>query len=126
MNGDGLQVSVNILSRIESDLSIFEDGRSISDDVLDSIIVSLEFVYRELLVLEATSQLNQLQQQAVEFVKSCLFIARSVSDYRKITDFTLVGSRPPLNYTSLVGRPSFDIPYDQLLYLIENRFPFLQ
>ena len=122
MNGDGLQVSVNILSRIESDLSIFEDGRSISDDVLDSIIVSLEFVYRELLVLEATSQLNQLQQQAVEFVKSCLFIARSVSDYRKITDFTLVGSRPPLNYTSLVGRPSFDIPYDQLLYLIENRF----
>ena len=115
-------MSVNILLRIDSDLSIYGDGRSISDDVLDSIIVSLEFVYRELLVLEATSQLNQLQQQAIDFVKSCLFIARSVSEYRKLIDFTLIGSRPPVNHTVLVGRPSFDIPYDQLLYLIENRF----
>ena len=121
MNGNGLQVSVNILSRIESDLSMFEDGRSISDDTLDSIIVSLEFVYRELLVLEATSQLNQLQEQATDFVKSCLFIARSISEYRKISEFT-ISSRPPVNYTALVGRPSFEISYDQLLYLIENRF----
>ena len=49
-------LSVAILRRVSSDLSSFTDGREIPED---SFIVSLEFVYRELVVLETTSQLTQ-------------------------------------------------------------------
>ena len=49
-----------------SDLSVFVDGRYIPDDTLDSYIVSLEFVYREFVMLEATAQLNAGQFQATK------------------------------------------------------------
>lgn len=116
-------MSVNVLIRIENDLTVFADGRSIPDDTLDSMIVSLEFVYRELLVLEAISQLNQAQEEAIGFVRNCLFIARSISEHRKVSaECTGSSLAPPVNYLGLAGRPSYDIPYDQLLYLIENKF----
>ena len=41
-------LAVDTLRRISSDLSAFTDGRDIPEDVLDSFIVSMEFVYREL------------------------------------------------------------------------------
>ena len=41
-------LAIDTLRRISSDLSAFTDGRDIPQDVLDSFIVSLEFVYREL------------------------------------------------------------------------------
>ena len=40
-------LSVSILCRVSSDLSAFVDTRDIPEDTLDSFIVSLEFVYRE-------------------------------------------------------------------------------
>lgn len=125
MDDSGLQMSINILIRIENDLSVFADGRDILDDTLDSMIVSLEFVLRELLVLEATSQLNQSQEEAIGFVKNCLFITRSISEYHKIQSAECINDSslaPPVNYLGLVGRPSYYIPYEQLLYLIENKF----
>lgn len=124
MDDNGLQVSINILRRIENDLRMFEHGINVSDDTLDSTIVSLEFVYRELLVLEATLQLNQLQEEAIVFVRNCLCIARSISEYRKVSTGSINDSSlaPPVDYLGLVGRPSYHISYEQLLYLIENRF----
>lgn len=125
MDCSGLQVSINVLTRIENDLTVFADGRSIPDDTLDSMIVSLEFVYRELLVLEVISQLNQAQEEAIGFVKNCLFLARSISEHRKVSAECTGSSQtlaPPVNYLGLIGRPSYDICYDQLLYLIENKF----
>ena len=124
MDDSGLQVSINVLRRIENDLTVFADGRSIPDDTLDSMIVSFEFVYRELLVLEAISQLNPSQEEAIGFIRSCLFITRSISEYRKVFAESINDSSraPPVNYLGLVGRPSYDISYEQLLYLIENRF----
>lgn len=124
MDDNGLQVSINVLRRIENDLTVFADGRSIPDDTLDSMIVSFEFVYRELLVLEAISQLNPSQEEAIGFIRNCLFITRSISEYRKVFAECIDDSSlsPPVNYLGLVGRPSYDISYEQLLYLIENRF----
>ena len=60
-----LNVAVSVLRRVVSDLSVFVDGRDIPDDTLDSFIVSLEFVYQELLALEATSRLNAEQLHAL-------------------------------------------------------------
>ena len=59
-------LAVDTLRRLSSDLSVFTDGRDIPEDVLDSFIVSMEFVYRELIVLETTSQLTPFQCQATE------------------------------------------------------------
>ena len=84
-DSSGFQVAINILLRIDNELALFADGRSIPDDTLDSMIVSLEFVYRELLVFEAISQLNQQQEEAVGFVRNSLFIARSISEHHKIS-----------------------------------------
>ena len=49
---------VSILQRVSSDLSAFVAGTDIPEDTLDSFTVSLEFVYRELVVLETLSLLR--------------------------------------------------------------------
>ena len=55
-----------------------------------------------------------------------MFLARSISEHSKVSaEFTAGSSQtptPPVNYLGLVGRPSYDISYDQLLYLVENKF----
>lgn len=116
----GLQVSVSILVKLENDLILFTDGRYIPDDTLDSMIVSIEFVYRELLALEATSQIEQAQEEAIGFVRNCLCISRSISEQRMICYHS--NQSPVVNHTGVVGRPSYDIPFEQLQYLIENLF----
>ena len=114
-------LSVAMLRRVSSDLSSFTDGREIPEDVLDSFIVSLEFVYRELVVLETTSQLTQPQSEALDIVR------RSVSTLKAIQEQQIyfeTGSYRPVQcvLTGAVGRPSFDVSSYQLFYLIENRF----
>ena len=54
----GMSMVVSVLQRVINDLIPFVDGRDIPENTFDSFIISLEFVYRELLVLEITSQLN--------------------------------------------------------------------
>lgn len=61
-------VAITVLQRVVSDLSAFVDGRDIPEDTFDSFIVSLEFVYRELIVLETTSQLTPTQHEASDIV----------------------------------------------------------
>ena len=46
------ELSLEILQRLLRDLGLFIDGRMISDTSLDTSIVLLEFVYRELIVLD--------------------------------------------------------------------------
>jgi hypothetical protein len=88
-----------------SDLSVFIDGRDIPDDTLDSFIV---FVYRELVALEATSQLNAGQLQATDIIRNSLSTLRSLSDLRSMpTNDWRTQVRPVC--TGLVGRPCFQI-----------------
>ena len=54
--------AVALLKRVIADLEVFEDGRNIPEGTLDSFIVSLELTYRELVVLDTTSQLSSLQR----------------------------------------------------------------
>ena len=55
-----ISLAVDTLRRLSSDLPVFTDGRDIPEDVLDSFIVSMKFVYRELIILETTSQLTPI------------------------------------------------------------------
>ena len=113
--------SVAVLRRVSSDMSSFSDGREIPEDVLDSFIVSLEFVYRELVVLGTTSQLTQPQNEALGIVRSCLSTLKSIQEQHQ---FSAMSSFHPVHpvQTGAVGRPSFDVSPDQLTFLIDNQF----
>ena len=61
-----IDLSAEILRRISTDVTTFSDGREIPEGILDSFI---EFVYRELVVLETTSQLTPSQCEALRIVE---------------------------------------------------------
>ena len=114
-------LAVDTLRRLSSDLSVFTDGRDIPEDVLDSFIVSMEFVYRELIVLETTAQLSPIQCQATEIVRSCLSRMRSLYELRNMRENN-PGFQVTSVLTGMVGRPRLEVSYEQLSFLIENRF----
>ena len=112
---------VQILRRVASDLAIFIDGRDIPEDTLDSFIVSLEFIYRELVVLEATNtHLTNSQHEATAIVRSCLSTFKSIYELRRLSESFHYQVQPV--HTGLVGRPSFTVSPEQLSFLIENQF----
>ena len=117
----GLNVAISVLRRVMSDLSVFVDGRDIPDDTLDSFIVSLEIVYRELVVLEATAQLNAGQLQATDTIRSSLSTLRCFSHLRSMPTNDWHTQVHPVS-TGLFGRPCFQISREQLSYLIESGF----
>ena len=69
---------VALLQRAIHHLIPFSDGRHVPHSVLDSLIVSLEIAYRELVVLDLTEELSSVQTEGVEIVRSCLFTLRSI------------------------------------------------
>ena len=117
----GISMAVSILQRLINDLIPFDDGRDIPENTLDSFIISLEFVYRELLVLEITSQLNDREQEATAIVRNCLATLRSFVEIDRMPVNTQL-SHVHAVHTGAVGRPSFQIPRVQLSYLVDNGF----
>ena len=113
-------LAISILRRISADLSVFGDGRDIPEDTLDYFIVSLELAYRELIVLDTTLQLSPIQQQATTKVRNCLSTLKSLQELRSFSHNSARSQLPLV--TGMVGRPSFEIPCEQLSYLIENQF----
>ena len=102
--------------------SSFADGRDVPEDVLDSFIVSLEFVYRELVVLETTSTVDSASKQSSRHCLSTLISIQAQQVVFGADSFYVV--QPVL--TGAVGRPSFDVSPYQLSFVIENRFSVLQ
>ena len=109
----------NILRRTAHDISQF-DERSIPTDVLDCWIISLEFVYRELIVLDTCSQLDGLQRNGLGIVRECILKFKELLE-RSVQSYWIHPTRH-LSGFGFVGRPSYDIPYQQMLFLIEHRF----
>ena len=112
-----------ILRRVASDIDTFADGRHIPRDVLDSMSISVELAYREVVALDATVGLNPLQTEAAALVRNCLATVRSFQEL----GITSSHSRSSQNeirpvYSGLVGRPRFLISEEQLSFLIESRF----
>ena len=112
---------VGILRRVAADVLVFEDCRSVPEDTLDSFILSLEIAYRELVIMDTVSVLTPLQKEACDIVRSCLADLRSLQEGRCMSQ----PSMQPIT-RGAVGRPSFDIPCEQLTYLIEHRFSVRQ
>ena len=109
--------AVDTLRRFSAELLSYQDGRHIASDVLESFSVSLELVYRELLMLQSLSGLDDDEELACELVR------RALTSLEEIQDFQLnesVRCTPAVHRTGTVGRPRFDIPREQLCLLIES------
>ncbi len=93
-------------------------AEKIPEDTLDSFIMSVELVYRELIVLDATDQLNSEQQVETDIIRSSLSTFRSLRDLRHMEEYYSISQVQSLR-TRFIGRPRFQIPREQLSL---NRF----
>ena len=103
--------AVNSLRRIATDIRSFEDGR-MSQDAADSFILSLDLVYRELLVHEHSATCS----------RACTMINGALGNLRRLQNRVAEDQQPSVVHTGFVGRPSFDIPQEQVRELVENGF----
>ena len=122
-----------------SDSWIVQNLRAIVADLSNECIVSeltidvaegyqwrIELMYRDLLVKELLNgDLQAAEKEALDY------LAQAYGTMGQFIDTLMVRSSPggnsqhyacPVVITGAVGRPAFQIPHDQLQYLIENRF----
>ena len=115
--------AVSSLVRIIRDLDVYRDGRMPPPDVLDSYKLSLELVQRDILAQQLLENNRYSSYSDVlQLLTSALRIIVSLEDnfcQNRVQD------HPPVLLEG-VGRPRFDISYEQLLYLLENRFTVRQ
>ena len=104
---------------IVDDLVLYQDGRGLGLELLDTFRVQLELVLREL-ALELLSQLSIWQEAAFALVRESLAILQNLLEederrYQNRYQALLVRDRGP-------RRPRFDITRTQLAWLLEKQF----
>lgn len=118
--------AISSLVRVIRDLEVYRDGRTPPPDVLDSYKLSLELVQRDILahqLLQNISQYNGYLDDVLQLLTSALRIITSLEEQNLCQNSTQ--SNAPVILGGL-GRPRFDINYEQLSYLLENRFTVRQ
>ena len=100
-----------------NNLGALSDGRSLSTDICDASLLSLELVHREFIITESLDSLSDSEQVALNCIKDAIALLRNIQD-----DVVVDSQPPPVMYTGRAGRPRFAIPRDQLFFLIENNF----
>lgn len=75
---------VAVLRRIAADVASFEDMRTIPEESIDSYIVSLEFVYRELTYLESINA--AVVNDSILCVRRCLVSLSSALELKRLLD----------------------------------------
>ena len=93
------------------------DGRMICQEVQDASLLSVELVYRELLVKRSLEGLDEGELEACDFLRTALEALQSL----ELGISTRVISPPVVNSVS-IGRPRFKIAKAQLENLIDNKF----
>ena len=111
--------AVSALRRVISDISAYQDGRRIPHDILDACVMTLELVYRELLVVECMYDFTDADAEGCELVRRALEQLKRLQDE---VELSITMEAPPLVRTGSRGRPRYDVPRQQLLYLVENGF----
>ena len=108
------------LQRILSDTSELLGAETVSLEALEVLENQLELVYRELACLEVLGRLNGEQLASL----SCTGTA--IDEIRNIISDTnqpvLSAYASAIEYRGSVGRPGYDIPQDQLEYLLHSKF----
>ena len=106
-----------ICDTLRSVASIFSRNpdQILTPDVVDGSIFSFELVYREFLVKDLEEGLNESETEASELVRRALCL---LAEFNAIEE----SPRPPVVESGRAGRPMFNIPRSQLVYLVENYF----
>ena len=73
-----VQWCIGILQRIVSDLAMYDDGRGIELDLLDSYQLQLELTYRELIGIGLLGELSDQQEPTLGLVREALSIVQSI------------------------------------------------
>ena len=105
-----VDLCVNLLRRVSSDLTGFNEG-SVTQNMIDSVVFSLEIAYRELIVLDLTEGLSSDQREGMEITRNCLSVLRRLqvaNDYSN-------DNRARVTSDGRVGRPMIVIPEQSLI-----------
>ena len=113
--------SILAIRRVLSQLQPMRDGRIMSEDVLESCILTLELVHREFVTLGTIGRLSEAEEVSCRCVVGALRLLCQLSDK---SDMASVYYTPPATQLPVgrVGRPRFEIRSEQLQYLVENHF----
>ena len=109
--------AINTLRRVAGDLRSFEDGR-LPHDAADAFVLNLELVYREIIAQEQLDG-RPLSGGVGTIVARALDYLKTMQDEHVEVEETRT---PPMAYSDSVGRPRFDIPQQQLRFLVESGF----
>uniref|UniRef100_A0A1X7SQW6 Integrase catalytic domain-containing protein n=1 Tax=Amphimedon queenslandica TaxID=400682 RepID=A0A1X7SQW6_AMPQE len=115
--------AISSLVRIATDLEIYSDGRTPPLDVLDCYKLSLELVQRDILAQQLLENNTYGSSDVLQLLASAMRIIASLEDDSNQNNMSQ--DQPPVLLGRL-GRPRFDISYEQLSYLLENRFTIRQ
>lgn len=101
-----------------ADLRSFEDGR-LQLEAVDFFLVTLELVQRELVATEQMNGFDEDVDEASECVRESLTFLRG---FHNVPAPACESAGPPVLHRGCVGSPKFEIPYQQMTFLIESRF----
>ncbi len=113
-----VDLCVNLLRRVSSDLTgVFKKG-NVTQNTIDSIVVSLKIAYRKLIVVDLTEGLSSDRREGMEIMRNCLSVLQRLhvaNDYSN-------DNRVRVTCDGRVGRPMIVIPEQSLINLLENHF----
>ena len=113
--------AVNVLRRIVRDFDVYLDGRNIPESALDTFVVSLELVYRDLV---AQQLLNGPGGDDANLNEGARLVQTTLQMLMRLKEETYISSSHSTQPTvsAAIGRPRFNISVEQLSFLVENRF----
>jgi hypothetical protein len=114
---------LDTLRRVVCDLGAYQNGEPVPLDVLESFLIALERVYRELLMKESISALTSGEREACELIRNSMTVLLNLRDVQIRNEGN--GSVPSNLIemeNPIIGRPKFCIGLEQLSMLLEHRF----
>ena len=110
------------LQRIIADLPQFEDGRRASISTLDTILIQLEIVYRELAATEVLGGLDLNTSSAMVLVGHAIEEVQQLLEEVSMTISATAYTSPVVHEVGVLGRPRYLVPQCLLESLIESGF----
>ena len=113
------EVCLPILRRILQNIENLDNISTVPDEFLDVLVVSLEFVYQELIYSETIHAAQPFVSDSIVSVGRCLRILNLALELKMMAAYQF---GVHTIHTGLVGRPSYVISHQQLSFLVDNQF----
>ena len=104
-----------------SDVSALVGEELVPVEILEGLETQLELAYRELACLEVLGDLNTEQSDSLKYTEQALDEIKELNSEMGQPSPSRY-SAAPVDRRGLVGRPVYDIPKNQLQYLLQCRF----